>query len=109
MPSVNTLVSQYLLGPNVLKTFRFEALQNYDGDALLEHVFPHPLHLLLALLHVVLRVIGVVRLVQLFFEQDPHLRTILIVTTQILSISPLYWDVAYYIDRALSLLQEEGQ
>ena len=33
----------------------------------------HALHLLLPLLHVVLRIVGVVRLLQLLPEQDPHL------------------------------------
>jgi len=40
---------------------------------LLEDMLPHPLHLLLALLHVVLWVVGVVGLVQLLLEQSLYL------------------------------------
>merc|ERR1719319_2147094 len=41
--------------------------------ALLEHMLPHPLHLLLPLPHIVLGGVGVVGLVQLLLEQNPHL------------------------------------
>ena len=43
------------------------------GVRLFEHVLSHSLHLLLSLPHVVLRGVGVVHLVKLLLEQDPHL------------------------------------
>jgi len=46
------------------------------GVRLFKHVLPHPLHLLLPLPHVVLGRVGVVHLVQLLLEQDPHLRLV---------------------------------